>query len=102
MKKRNYKLRGKVFLWGHDVQSPWHFVSVPRGDTGRLNKDFGKQARGWRSLPVEVRVGRTVWKTSVFYDSRSKTYILPLKKAVKRAEKILVGDNIKFSIKILV
>ncbi len=99
--KREYKLKEKVWLWGYDTDAPWHFVSVPKKETVKIKEDFGKKARGWRSLKVEAKVGKTVWRTSIFLDSRTESYLLPLKASVRKSEEIIAGDTVNFSIKIL-
>jgi hypothetical protein len=47
-----------------------------------------------------VTIGQTVWKTSIFPDSKSGSYLLPLKAEVRKKEKIGVGDTLTFSIEI--
>ncbi len=101
MKKKKYKLKGKVFLWGYNTEAPWHFVSVPKKETAQIKKDFATIVRGWNSLRVEAKIAKTAWRTSIFYDTRSETYLLPLKKSVRKSEEILAGDTISFSIEIL-
>jgi hypothetical protein len=101
-KKSTYKLNGEVWLWGYDTEAPWHFVSVPQKESAQIKKDFGILSRGWRSLPVSVTIGKSKWRTSVFMDSRTQSYLLPLKASIRKKEGVYKGDKIKFSIKILV
>lgn len=100
MKKKKYKIEGRVWLWAGE-NAPWHFVSVPKKETAQIKKDFAKLMRGWNSIRVEVKVGKTAWRTSIFYDTRSETYLLPLKASVRKNEEIIAGDIINFSIDIL-
>lgn len=102
MKKKVYKIKGQVWLWGYSEEAPWHFVSVPKKETAQIKKDFGKLSKGWRSLPIMAKVGEIEWKTSIFLDSRTDTYLLPLKAQVRRKEAIFQGEYINFSFKILV
>lgn len=37
-------------------------------------------------MPVEVTVGAATWRTSIFPDTRSESFLLPVKKAVRSAE----------------
>lgn len=52
-------------------------------------------------MRVQVRIGKTTWETSIFPDSRSGVYILPLKAKVRRAEGIRAGDTIAFTLDLL-
>jgi hypothetical protein len=56
--------------------------------------------KGWGSLPVEVTIGKTTWKTSIFPDSKSGTFILPIKAVVRKKEEVYEGDarTIVFSV----
>jgi len=94
-----YTLTEKVFLWPGE-QGNWHFVPVSKSVSQEIKANFGKYAKGFRSIPVTVTVGKTVWDTSIFPDSHSGMYILPLKAKVRKAEAIYVDDKVKFTVKI--
>ena len=48
--------------------------------------------RGFGSLRVHVTIGESNWATSLFRESKSGSYILPLKKEIRSKEKITEGD----------
>ncbi len=43
---------------------------------------------------MAVRVGATSWETSVFPDKQTGCYVLPMKRAVRRAEDLEPGDPV--------
>ena len=45
-------------------------------------------------MRVAVTVGATSWRTSLFPDSKTGAYLLPVKKAVRVAERLDVGDEV--------
>ncbi len=92
-----YDFKVKVWLYP-GKNAAWHFVTVPKKESDKIKKKCGKNTRGWGSLPVSVTIGATVWKTSLFPDRKSGTYILPLKVEVRRKEDIEAGDSIAVSI----
>lgn len=94
----SYKLKSKV--WPYPGMAAWRFLTVPKKDSEAIKKRYGAQARGWGSLPVAVKIGKTEWNTSIFPDKKSGTYLLPLKAAVRRAEGIDDGDSVEFAIKV--
>jgi hypothetical protein len=49
---------------------------------------------------VEVRIGTSVWKTSIFPSKTSKAYVLPVKAAVRMAEKLVVGRTAKVELRL--
>ena len=49
-------------------------------------------------IACEATIGKTSWKTSVFPDSKSGSYVLAVKAEVRKAEKIKVGDAVPVTI----
>ena len=93
-----YRFRAKV--WLYQGMAGWHFVNVPKAISSKIKKLFGGMAGGWGSLPVDVTIGKTTWKTSIFPDKKSGTYLLPLKAEVRKKEKFASGDTIEVLIEI--
>jgi hypothetical protein len=46
-------------------------------------------------------VGGTVWRTSVFPDKGSGCYVLPVRKAVRRAEALDVGGPVRVRLEVV-
>ena len=86
-----FKFSAKVWIYP-GMKGAWHFVSIPKKESAGIKKIFGALAGGWGSLPVNVTIGKTSWKTSIFPDKKSASYILPLKSNVRKKEKIYEGD----------
>lgn len=98
MLKKKYKIHSEV--WLYPGMAGWHFVSVPKKEALEIKKNFDKKKRGWGSLPVVVTLGKTSWKTSIFPDKKTGTYLMPLKVEVRKKEGIMSGDRVKFNIEI--
>lgn len=96
MKKRIYKLESKVFLY--PGMAGWHFLTVPKKESTEIKENFGKNAKGWGSLPVLITLGKTSWETSIFPDKKSGSYLLPLKAAVRKKEDVMSDDIVQFTI----
>ena len=45
-------------------------------------------------MRVEVTIGDSTWTTSVFPDTESGSFVLPVKKPVRHAEHIEDGDEV--------
>ena len=88
-------------LWEHDGPGSWHFVSLPEDDADEIDAVHGGRARGFGSQRVEVTVGATTWRTSVFPDTKRGTYVLPMKKAVRTAEGLAAGAHVEVSLVVL-
>ena|SRR5437764_3797262 len=81
-------------LWRHHGAGGWHFVTLPGllSDEIRARNQGGHRPFG--SLPVMATIGATTWETSLFPDRAKDAYLLPVKTAVRKAERISDGDSI--------
>lgn len=79
-------------LWQYDGPAAWYFISLPPDVADDIRAKFGPQASGFGSIKVEAVVGSTRWSTSLFPDKTRRTYLLPIKKAVRVAENLETGD----------
>ena len=89
----SYAFEAPLWLWEARRTDAWTFVSLPTELADEVLDLVGDRARGFGSVRVEVTVGGTVWRTSIF--PSSDTYVLPVKKAVRRAEELEVGDTVR-------
>ena len=96
---KRYTVRAKVVVWPGE-QGAWHFAHVDKKQSALIKERYRGPRRGFGGIRVAVKLGKTKWETSIFPDSRSATYILPLKAAVRRAEAIAEGDQITFTLAI--
>jgi hypothetical protein len=87
-------------LWEHHGEGAWVFLTVPEDVSEEIRLQAG-EPRGFGSVRVEVATGATTWRTSVFPDSARGCYVLPVKKAVRRAEGVEVGDRVTVRLRVL-
>lgn len=93
-------MRAKV--WLYSGMAGWHFVTLPKKQSDLIKKRFALEKRGWGSLPVIVTIGDTRWKTSIFPDKKTSSYLLPLKADVRKKENVKMDKFIAFSVEIQV
>ena len=79
---------GEIWFWRGP--SPFHFVTVPDAECAALQDASGAVSYGWGMIPVTARIARTEWATSLW--PKDGRYIVPLKAAVRKAERLEVGD----------
>jgi hypothetical protein len=93
-----WTVRGPVWLWqgsdGAPTKGSWYFLTVD-GDTARAIRTQAVNAAAWGSVYVEVTIGGTTWRTSLFPSRQAGGWLLPLKAAVRKAEKIAEGSMIE-------
>jgi hypothetical protein len=80
-------------LWRWDARrtDAWFFVWMPTDLADELLEAGEHVARGFGSLRVEVTIGATTWRTSIF--PGRETFVLPVKRAVREAEGLAEGDR---------
>jgi len=93
-----YTIKSKVLVY--PGMNSWRFLVVPKEIGKEIKETFGKHAKGWGSIPVSAAIGKTVWKTSIFPDRQSGTYLLPLKIQIRKAEGIMDDDTVHCTLKI--
>jgi hypothetical protein len=85
-----------LWLWDARRSDTWTFVTVPPDVTTAIEDEadaLGPRA-GFGSVKVRARIGVTVWRTSVFPDKESGCFVLPVKRVVREANGVAVGDEV--------
>ncbi len=86
----NLEFTAKIWFW--KGPSPFYFVTVPEEQSHQLHFVSSSVTYGWGMIPVTVRLGQTVWKTSLW--PKDGGYIVPLKASVRQAEMLNEGDSV--------
>jgi hypothetical protein len=94
------RCRFSADLWRWEAQEAWFFVTVP-ADESALIRERPRPPRGFGSVRVRATIGSTTWQTSIFPDSTRGAYVLPVKKAVRRAEDLEEGDRAAVLLEVL-
>lgn len=97
MKASIFNISSRVWEW--KGKGSWHFVTIEKVDADEIKKDWPWPRKGFGSIPVQVTLGKSVWKTSIFPE-KGGSYLLPIKKSVRIAEEISKGDTIEFKLEV--
>lgn len=100
-----YVVTAKLWLWQSDkAPASWHFLTI-EGEAAEaihalalMRRLENGRRRGWGAMKVHVTIGETAWDTSIFPDKVSGGWLLPVKAAVRKAEELVVGDQIQVSV----
>ena len=95
----DYRFSGDV--WLYQGNGPWHFITLPFDMSDEIDERTTQVQHGFGSVKVEVTVGGSTWTTSLFPSDSVKSYILPLKKQVRTAERFAAGDTITVSLRLV-
>ena len=81
-------------LWLYPGKGGWVFATLPT-DTADEILDTHPATGGFGSIKVNVCIGRTEWSTSLFPDTKAGSFVLPVKRAVREAKSVEVGDTVR-------
>ncbi|PIR39314.1 MAG: hypothetical protein COV35_02005 [Alphaproteobacteria bacterium CG11_big_fil_rev_8_21_14_0_20_39_49] len=97
---QTYNFKSRLWLY-KGVKSSWHFFTVPEEQSAEIKFLSDGLTAGWGSIPVKVTIGNTTWKTSIFPDKKSGTYLLPVKAEIRKKEDLKVDDEININMKVI-
>lgn len=88
-------------MWHFPEEAGWHFLTLPADVAEEIREETAGFRKGFGSVRVTAEVCGQSWQTSVFPDSRSGSYLLPVKKAIRTAAGISAGDDVAVQLEIL-
>jgi len=91
----------ELWIWDARRNDSWTFVSLPTEASEEIRDLADGSRRGFGSVRVRVTLGTSVWKTSIFPDSERGRFVLPIKRAVRQAEGLDVGDTATVIVELL-
>ena len=81
---------GEIIHWRGPA--PFYFVTVPDEQSAAIEAVSSLVTYGWGAIPVKARIGRTDFTTSLF--PKGDLYLVPVKAALRRAERLSLGDSV--------
>jgi hypothetical protein len=94
-----YNFEGQVHRW--DSNPAFFLVSLPAADSAEITELSEGLTNGFGSLKVEATIGEVTWRSSIFPDSKSGTWDLPLKAEVRKKNHLDEGSIAKVHITLL-
>ena len=81
-------------LWQYPDQAGWHFITLPPDLAEQIKDEAAPFRKGFGSVKVSACIAGQRWSTSLFPESKSSSYVLPVKKAIRTAAGIHAGDEV--------
>jgi hypothetical protein len=88
-------------LWNPETMNAYVFASVPVDQSVEIRELTEGLRRGFGSQRVIVSINESEWATSLFPESATGRFLLPVKKAIRQAEGIDVGDTVSVTIELV-
>jgi Domain of unknown function (DUF1905) len=90
-----------LWRWQGEGPAAWYFLTLPDEAAAEVKLATLGMRRGFGSVKVEAAIGGSRWSTSLFPDTRTGSYLLPVKVAVRRAEGLDAGSVARVSLTLL-
>jgi hypothetical protein len=90
--KIKYEFSAKV--WQHSAPNGWCFVSLPVEIAVEIRQNMKWMEEGWGRMKATAKIGNSQWETATWFDSKHKTYLLPLKSEIRKIENIKTENYI--------
>lgn len=87
----SFIVHAPCFIW--QGKAAWHFLRVPK-EIGDQIKSFALPTKGFRSVPVKAVINGVEWTTSIFPEKEG-SYLLPIKKSVRKDAAIKVDQMLE-------
>lgn len=85
-------------LWEWRGPAPFYWLPLPEDGCAYVRAEAAAASYGWGAIPVRARIGDTEWETSLL--PKDGGYLLPLKVAVRKAERVGDGDPVSVAMSI--
>ena len=87
-------------LWQWRGPAPFYWLTVPEDGCVSLRAEAEAEGAsyGWGAVPVCARIGSTTWETSL--RPRDGGYVVPVKFAVRSAERVDEGDPVRVALNV--
>ena len=87
----SYSFRAE--LWLYPGEAGWHFLTVPPDVAEDIREQGTAFRKAFGSVKVTAEISGHTWQTSG-PDSKSGSFLLPVKKAVRAAAHVSAGDEV--------
>lgn len=94
-----YEFAAELWRWAARTEE-WVFLRLPDDMSAEI-ADVPRPRAGFGAVKVAATIGGSRWRTSIFPERTDGPYVLPVRKAVRAAEGIDVGDIVRVGIETL-
>ena len=86
-------------MWQYQTpKGGWYFVSLPIEISHEIRTNLKWQEEGWGRMKVEAKIGNSTWKTSIWFDTKYNTYLLPIKTEIRIKNHLKPSEIIAVSV----
>jgi len=94
-----FEFDAEIIRWPGNAA--FFYCLLPAGAAREITEVSQGLRRGFGSVRVDASCGNTQWRTSVFMDKKSNSYLMLLKKEVREAQTLVEGEVARFEIELV-
>lgn len=87
-----------VKIWKDNTLSGWTFTTVPSGLSNEIRETNKQYEDGWGRLKVIANVENIYWHTSIWYDTKMNSYLLPINLKIRKKANLKVEDRVELNV----
>ena len=95
----DYTIKSKLWMFGGE--GSWYFANLPIDVSEEIRSLTAQSKNIFGSVKVIANINKSTWQTSLFPDSKSGCYVLPIKKTIRESENLTVDHTISLKIKLI-
>lgn len=84
----------KAGLWRYPGEAGWHFLTLPADVADDIRARSSGHSKAFGLVKVAAEIAGHAWQTSLFADTGTGTYLLPVKKDIRAKAEISDGDEV--------
>ncbi|RDL45317.1 DUF1905 domain-containing protein [Marinomonas piezotolerans] len=82
-------------MWRSFGPSGWYFLTLPSTIAHEIRLFNKGNESGWGRLRVTAKINANRWETSIWFDSKANSYLLPINAKVRKSESLTEGSLIE-------
>jgi Domain of unknown function (DUF1905). len=90
-----YEFSAKVWHYSSTgSMGGWWIVCLPQEMSHGRRESLKFLEEGWGRMKVTAKIGRIQWATSIWFDTKLDSYLLPVKAEIRKKEKLEIGSEV--------
>ena len=94
VKSKGIKYEFTALPWQYNGPGGWHFISLPKSLAKEIRHALKSEEEGWGRLKATAKIGNSEWQTAIWFDTKTNTYLLPLKAEIRKKENITIDKEV--------
>lgn len=96
--KSKIKYQFSANLWRYKSEGGWYFITIPKNLSNEIRDNLQWQEEGWGRMKAIAEIEELSWNTSIWFDSKGKSYVLPIKSEIRKKLSLKVDDILVLTI----